>query len=208
MTTTKVAVIGANGRAGSAIVHDLAARGKYEVYAVARDPSKITYNLPNVKVVQGEPAKPEALIPEIKGIDVLVSAIYFDITAAELLKVAKEAGAKRIVIVGGAGCLLVAEGGPRLIDTPQFPDEFRWIAEPCVKFFDDLSAVTDYDWTFFCPPLEIFVGPKVGKFRLGGDVLLMGENGRSMISYDDYATALVDEIDNGKYIKKQGTVAY
>lgn len=208
MTTTKVAVIGANGRAGSAIVHDLASRGKYEVYAVARNPSKVTYDLPNVKVVQGEPAKPEALFPEIKGIDVLVSAIYFDITPAELIKIAKEAGAKRIVIVGGAGCLQVAEGGPRLIDTPQFPDEFRWIAEPGVKFFDNLSTVTDYDWTFFCPPLDIFVGPKVGKFRLGGDVLMMDESGTSRISYDDFATALVDEIDNGAYIKKRGTVAY
>lgn len=206
--TTKVAVIGANGNIGSAIVHDLASRGKYEVYAVARDPSKVNYTLPEVKIVQGDASKPEALVSAIKGIDVLVSAIYFDIPPADLIKIAKEAGAKRIIIVGGAASLLVAEGGPRLLDTPEFPNEFRWIAEPGVKFYDALTPITDYDWTFVSPPLEIGSGPKTGKFRVGGDLLLTDENGNSKISYDDYATALVDEIENGKYLKKRFTAAY
>lgn len=206
--TTKVAVIGANGNIGSAVVHDLSSREKYEVYAVARTPSKVTYSLPNVKIVQGDASKPEGLISEIKGIDVLVSAIYFDIPPSDLINIAKEAGAKRIIIVGGAGSLLVAEGGPRLIDTPEFPEEYKELASAGVKFYDELTPISDYDWTFFSPPAEIGPGPKTGKFRIGGDVLLTDEDGNSKISYDDYAVALVDELENGKFLKKRFTAAY
>lgn len=206
--TTKVAVIGANGNIGSAVVHDLSSRGKYEVYGIARTPSKVDYSLPNVKIIEGDASKPETFVPEIKGIEVLVSAIYFDIPPADIIKIAQDAGAKRVIIVGGAASLLVSEGGPRLIDTPDFPDEYRELANTGVKFYDELTPITYYDWTFFSPPIEIGPGPKTGKFRIGGDVLLTDKNGDSKISYDDYAIALVDELENGKFIKKRFTAAY
>lgn len=208
MSSLKIALLGASGNIGSAVLRELSSRGSFFVTAIARDSSKVPTGLPNVTVVGGDASKPAELAPRIKGIDVLISALHFDVTADKILDLAKSAGAKRVVVVGGAGSLLVAEGGPRLIDSPDFPKEYIPFAKPGVEFLDYLRTVTDFDWTFFSPPAEIGPGERTQKFRLGKDILLTDSEGKSRISYDDYAIALVDEVKNHNVSKARFTAAY
>jgi uncharacterized protein len=118
----------------------------------------------------------------------------------------------RLGVVGGAASLLVAEGGPRLIDTPEFPDQFKGEAGSAAEVLEALRAgVTGADW-FFVSPAAGFgsynPGQPTGKYRVGGDILLTDESGKSEISGADYALAFVDEIDYPRHHRTRFTVAY
>lgn len=204
----KVALIGASGNIGSAVLRELSSRGTFSVIAVARDTSKVPSGLSNVTIVAGDASNPAELAPKIKGIDILISALHFDVTADKIIDLAKTAGARRVVVVGGAASLLVAEGGPRIFDTPTFPQEYVPFAKPGLEFLDHLKTINDFDWTFLSPPVEIGPGERTGKFRLGQDVLLTDTEGHSKISFHDYAIALVDEVNNHNVSKARFTVAY
>ena len=200
-----IVVLGASGRAGNEIVRELAARGQ-QVLGIARKPEAIPV-LPGVTVRAGDASDPAALAGLIAGAKAVISALHFDIPAQTLLSALRQAGVKRLLVVGGAGSLEVAPG-VKLIDTPEFPAEWKPVAQGGVVFLDDLRSVTDIDWTFFSPAAFIFEGPRLGHFRLGKDELVKDADGESKISFADYAIALVDELEQGRHIKARFTAAY
>jgi putative NADH-flavin reductase len=201
----KVAVLGASGRAGSEIAREAAARG-HQVLAIARHPEAIPA-AEGITAAAGDASDAEALAALIAGNDAVISALHHDVPAATLLDAVRQAGVARLLVTGGAGSLEVAPG-KRLIDTPEFPEEWKAFAMGGVAFLDDLRAVADVDWTFFSPAALIFEGPRTGHYRAGTDQLVTDAQGESKISFADYAIAMVDELEAHKHPRARFTAAY
>lgn len=201
----KIAVLGASGRAGSEIVKEAAARG-HQVLAIARNPEKIAA-VDGVTVVAGDASDPEALAALIAGHDAVISALHFDVSAETLLSALRKAGVPRLLVTGGAASLEVAPG-VRLIDGPDFPEEWKPFAMGGITFLDVLRQTDDVDWTFFSPAALIFEGPRTGTYRPGTDQLVTDEAGESKISFADYAIAMVDELEAHKHSRARFTAAY
>lgn len=201
----KIAVLGASGRAGSEITKELAARG-HSVAAIARKPEAIPVG-DNITPLKGDASDPAALADLIEGSDVVVSALHFDVPAATVLAALKTAGVPRLLVTGGAASLEVAPG-VRLIDTPEFPEEWKAFANGGIVFLDALRAETEIDWTFFSPPAFIEETPRLGRFRLGGDQLVTDEDGESRIGFSDYAIAMADEVEQHRHSRRRFTAAY
>lgn len=201
----KIAVLGASGRAGSEITREAAARG-HQVLAIARNPVKIPGG-DGITPASGDASDPHALAALIAGSDAVVSALHFDVTAETLLAAIREAGVPRLLVTGGAASLEVAPG-QRLIDTPDFPEEWKVFAMGGITFLDTLRQVDDVDWTFFSPAALIFEGERTGTYRTGGDQLVTDEAGESRISFADYAIAMVDELEAHRYPKARFTAGY
>ncbi|QDX97975.1 NAD(P)-dependent oxidoreductase [Pectobacterium carotovorum subsp. carotovorum] len=200
-----IALIGASGDAGSRILKELSDRG-HTITAIARSPEKIA-SLPNVTAKQGDALDKEALVALFKGHDAVVSAVKFGSSdPAILIAAVKAAGVKRYLVVGGAGSLEIAPG-QRLIDQPNFPDAYRPEASRGAAFLDLLKQEKDLDWSFLSPSAEFVPGQRTGTFRLGKDTLLSNDKGSS-ISFEDYAVALVDEIENPAHSRQRFTVGY
>jgi len=200
-----VALIGASGQAGSRILKELSDRG-HAVTAIARHPDKIA-KLPNVTAKAGDVFDTSALTRLLEGHDIVISAVHFVASDPRILiDAAKASGAKRYLVVGGAGSLEVAPG-VALVSTPNFPDTYKPEALAGARFLDLLRAENDLDWTFLSPSALFEPGQRTGKFRLGGDQLLVGEHG-SRISFEDYAVALVDEIERPAHHRQRFTVGY
>ncbi|MBA0212179.1 NAD(P)-dependent oxidoreductase [Pectobacterium brasiliense] len=200
-----IALIGASGDAGSRILKELSDRG-HTVTAIARHPEKIA-SLPNVTAKQGDALDKDALVALFKGHDAVVSAVKFGSSdPAILIAAVKTAGVKRYLVVGGAGSLEIAPG-QRLIDQPDFPDAYRPEASRGATFLDLLKQEKDLDWSFLSPSAEFVPGQRTGTFRLGKDTLLSNDQGSS-ISFEDYAVALVDEIENPAHSRQRFTVGY
>ncbi|GAA1988878.1 NAD(P)-dependent oxidoreductase [Amycolatopsis minnesotensis] len=213
----KLVLFGATGYAGRHITDEALRRG-HEVVAVARSVEGLAERA-GVTPKQGT-LHDEAFVAEAaKGADVLVVAIpgrpidgkrLLDAVPA-LASAAKDNGA-RIGVVGGAGSLLVGEGGPRVIDGPEFPDEFKPEAGNHAEVLEALRAQpADVDWFYVSPAAEFGAwneGERTGRFRLGGDVLLTDADGHSRIGGADYAIAFVDEIDEPAHRRQRFTVAY
>ncbi|MEN2749074.1 NAD(P)-dependent oxidoreductase [Sphingomonas sp. T9W2] len=201
----KVAVLGASGNAGSEIVRELARRG-HDVYAIARKPDAIP-DLPRVSRIAGDAHDPAALATLILGTDAVISALHFDVTADTLLTALRQAGVGRLLVTGGAASLEVAPG-VRLIDSPDFPAEWRAFAMGGIAFLDALRSVEDIDWTFFSPAALFEAGERTGQYRLGTDTLLTDDAGVSRISFADYAIAMVDELEAHRHPRARFTAAY
>lgn len=202
----KIALIGASGAAGSRILKELSDRG-HAVTAIARDPSRIAA-LPGVTPVAGDALKPDTLAPLLTGHDAVISSIHFLASDAEaLIAAVKAAGAPRYLVVGGAGSLEVAPG-LALYDTPEFPALYLNEAKAGGAFLKRLEAEPALDWTFLSPSAEFVPGERTGRFRLGGDQLLVSESGRSFISFEDFAVALADEIETPRHRRARFTVGY
>jgi putative NADH-flavin reductase len=200
-----VALIGASGAAGSRALKELSDRG-HAVTAIARHPEKIA-DLPNVTAKPGDVFDQAGLIALLRGHDVVISSVPF--TASDpriLIDAVKAAGVQRYLVVGGAGSLEV-KPGVRLIDTPDFPEAYQAEAGGGAAFLDLLRQETELDWTFLSPSLQFGPGERTGKFRLGKDTLLTTETG-SRISFEDYAVALVNEIEKPAHSRQRFTVGY
>ena len=201
----KVAVIGASGRGGSRIVDELVRRG-HNVTAIARNTEKIPTGA-NITVKKGD-VNDTGLADLLKGHDAVISTVRFTQSDPELLIGAvKKSGVKRYLVMGGAGSLEIAPG-KKLIDTPQFPDAAKPEASKGGIFLDRLRQDKDLDWTFLSPSALIEIGERTGKFRLGGDQLLTDANGKSRITFEDFAIALVDEVEKPAHMRKRFTVGY
>ncbi|MET0992836.1 MAG: NAD(P)H-binding protein, partial [Mycobacterium sp.] len=210
----KIAVFGGNGFAGSAIAKEAASRG-HEVTVVARSAQSGT----ETNVVQGS-VHDNTIVEQITADnDVVVVAIPArEIDGKRLLDAVTplaDAAARngaRIAVVGGAGSLLVAEGGPRVVDTPDFPDAYKGEALAHADVLDALRATdSNVDW-FYVSPAAAFgahagVAPK-GSFQVGGDILLTDAEGNSAIAGEDYAHAFVDEIETPAHRRQRFTVAH
>ena len=204
---TQVALLGITGRAGSRIATELLQRG-HTVTGIARDASKATAQT-GLTLQSADATRVDALVPLLRGHDVLVSATRFDggSDAGTLIAAARQAGVQRLVVVGGAGSLEVAPG-QALVDTAQFPAAYKPEALAGRAFLQVLRAEPALDWTFLSPSALFEPGERTGTFRLGGDQLLADAAGNSRISMEDYAIALVDEIEVPRHARQRFTVGY
>jgi len=201
----KVALIGASGNVGSRILAELVVRG-HEITAIARHPE-------NIKVVSGvTPVKGDLFdVPNLARIlagheAVISSVLFVNSEPGKLMEAVRKSRAARYLVVGGAGSLEVAPG-MKLVDTPQFPEAYRQEAILGSLFLDSLRKEKVLDWTFLSPSALFGPGERTGKFRLGSDQLLSNETG-SVISYEDYAVALIDELENPQHSRSRFTVGY
>lgn len=201
----KIVVLGASGHIGSEITKELAGRD-HAVTAVARKPEAIP-TADRVTPVAGDASDANALADLLRGADAVISALHFDVPAETLLTAVREAGVPRLLVTGGAASLEVAPG-VRLIDTPQFPEEWKPFATGGITFLDHLRGISDVDWTFLSPAALIEAGPRLGRYRTGNDQLLTDDKGESRISYADYALAMVDELEQPKHSRARFTAAY
>jgi putative NADH-flavin reductase len=201
----KIALIGATGNAGSRILAELSRRG-HAVTAIARHPEKVPA-LPGVVPAKADVDDVRGLVAALKGHDAVISSVHF--TASDprkLIRAVHESGVPRYLVVGGAGSLEVAPG-VKLIDTPQFPALYKAEAAAGSAFLDLLRTETALDWTFLSPSAMFVPGERSEKFRLGGDQLLSSDSGSS-ISFEDYAIAMVDEIEKPAHSRRRFTVGY
>jgi len=202
----KIAVIGASGNAGSRITSELARRG-HAVTAIARNPEKITAQA-NVTATKGDLMDQAALTGLLTGHDAAISSVHFLASdPAKLIGAAKGSKVGRYLVVGGAGSLEVAPG-VRLVTTPGFPVAYKAEAEKGAAFLDLLRAEKELNWTFLSPSALFVAGERTGKFRLGTDQLLTAADGKSSISFEDFAVALADEIERPAHIRRRFTVGY
>jgi putative NADH-flavin reductase len=208
----KVVLYGATGRAGSRILHELLSRG-HRVLAIARDAAKLE---PAEGLVVGEDDLSDAAKTAgvITGADAVISAYAPPTTNTdELVRVTKllveavaKSGVPRLLMVGGAGSLEVAPG-VSLIDSGHLPPEWLAIARSHSAALDVLRS-SKIDWTNLCPAAYFDPGERTGKFRLGVDNLISDEKGESKISMEDYAIAMVDELENPRHSKQRFSVGY
>jgi uncharacterized protein len=202
----KIAVIGASGNAGSRISAELARRG-HAVTAIARNPGKIA-SLANVRAVEGDVLDQAGLAGLLAGHDAAISSVHFlDSDPVRLIGAARDSKVGRYLVVGGAGSLEVAHG-IRLVTTPGFPAAYKAEAEKGATFLDLLRAEKELNWTFLSPSALFTAGQRTGKFRLGTDQLLTADDGKSWISFEDFAVALADEIERPAHIRQRFTVGY
>jgi len=207
-----VVLIGASGKAGSCILKELLARG-HKVKAVVRDTSKLAA-AGNVSVEQDDLFDVDKTAGILKGADALISAYAppADNTDALVgatereIQAVKKSGISRLLVVGGAGGLEVAPG-VSLIASGHLPPAWLPIANSHVKALKVLEA-SDIDWTYLAPSAFFEPGERTGKFRLGTNQLLSNEKGESRISMEDYAIALVDELERPAHRKQRFTVGY
>jgi hypothetical protein len=201
----KVAVIGGTGRAGGRIVEELARRG-HQVTAIARHPDKAP-KLTGVTAKAADVHDAKAMAEALKGHDVAVSALRFlDAEPAEVISVVKASGVPRYLVVGGASSLLA--GGQRLFDSPHFPAEYKPEAGAGIAFLDALKAEPALDWSYLSPSMIFDGDERTGTFRLGGDELLTAADGKSHISFPDFAIAMADEIEAPRHRRQRFTVGY
>jgi uncharacterized protein len=212
----KIALYGATGHVGKEILAEALRRG-HDVTAIVRDPARLSASDDRVTVVTGDATDPASVAASVAGQDAVIASISGrrDGDASQITKVADTlmsilptVGVKRILWVGGAGSLEIAPG-VRVIDTPEFPEAYKAEATAAANILTTFRTEGgNLDWTFFSPAAEIAPGERTGVFRLGGDQLLTDAEGHSRISTQDYAVALLDEIESPKHIQKRFTVAY
>lgn len=207
----KIAVIAASGKAGSMIMKEAVDR-EHDVTAIVRDPGKITED--NVTVLERDIF--DLTGEDLNKYDVVVNAFgapegeeHQHVEAGHvLIEALKDAPNTKLIVVGGAGSLYVDdEKSTQLIETPEFPEAALPTARNQGINLNDLLHADDITWTFISPP-AIFdpEGVKTGSYQTGGDQLLVNSQGKSYISYADYAIAVVDEVENPKHINERFTV--
>ena len=213
-----VVLIGASGFVGTAILNELLNRG-HKVTAIVRDPAKVTASNPNLKVIQADVTDTDVLIEASKGKAAVISAynpgwknpnIYEETLKNYPLIVdsVKKAGVERLLIVGGAGTLFYAPG-KMVMDADDVPAKLLPGIKSLGEFYlNTLRKENDIDWIFLSPAANMTPGERTGKFRIGKDDLVVDVNGDSNISVEDYAVAMVDELEQKKYHKERFTIGY
>ncbi|MDR1707345.1 MAG: NAD(P)H-binding protein [Prevotella sp.] len=215
----KVALIGATGFVGSHLLQELLDRG-YEVTALARSVEKIQIKNDKLKTIAVDVTNLGALTEVLKGNDIVLSAynpgwtnpnIYNDfIKGSETIQQAvKEAGVKRYVVIGGAGSLYI--DGKQIVDGADFPASIKPGATAARDYLNELRKETGLDWTMFSPAINMHQGIKTGrtgKYRLGTEEPVFDKDGESILSVEDLAVAVVDELENHKFPRQRFTAAY
>ena len=213
-----VVLIGASGFVGNAILNELLSRG-HKVTAVVRNPEKINVSSSNLDIVKTDVSDTNVMVEICKGKDAIISAYnpgwgnpdIYEKTLRNyplILEVAKQSGTKRLLCVGGAGTLFCAPG-LRVVDSGAIPDAIMDGVKSLGEFYlNTLMNEKTIDWIFFSPAGTLESGKRTGKFRLGKDDLIVDENGISHISVEDYAVAMVDELENPKHHYERFTIGY
>ena len=218
MNMKRIALIGASGFVGSALLKESLKRG-HSVTAIVRNPEKITLKDPNLQIIQGDVLSEQFIPDVIKGVDVVISAynpgwtnpnISQETTAAyqSIVSGVKKAKIPRLLIVGGAGSLYVAPE-KRVMDTGVIPESYLPAVESLANVLYDLQKnEQELDWAYFSPAGNIEPGEKTGTFRLGKDHLIVDKDGKSNISVEDYAVAMLDEVDSPVHHRERFTIGY
>ena len=202
----KIALIGATGNVGQRLAAEARRRGD-QVTAIARDVSKIEAQ-DGVTARPGDLADEKAMAELLHGHDVVILSVRFQgLDFDAVLRAVKASGVPRLMIVGGAASLEVAPG-LAMIDTPDFPDFIKPEAGPARAALQRLRGEADLDWTYLSPSVFFGPGERTGLFRLGADALLSDAEGKSHISYEDYAIAMLDEIEQPQHRRSRFTVGY
>ncbi|MER6086033.1 NAD(P)H-binding protein [Streptomyces sp. NPDC001833] len=205
-----VTLYGAAGRAGKPILDELVSRA-HHVTAVGRNPDKFPEN---VERVQDDLSSVDRIAEIISGADAVVSAFapprddtdqLLHVTE-RLIAAVQKTGVSRLIVVGGCGSLEFSPG-VTVLDSGYWPEPYVPIAKSHIKAFAALRA-SDINWTYFSPPMSIEPGVRTGKFRLGGDSLIKDEQGKSHVSFEDYAVALVDELEKPAHERSRFTIGY
>jgi len=214
----EIVLIGASGFVGSAILNEALDRGN-KVTAVVRHPEKITKVHKNLVVKQGDVSFSDTVTDMSKGADAVISAYnpgWQNPDIAEettrvyraILNGVKQAGVMRFLVVGGAASLFISPG-KRFMDAGLMPESFlpavRALAE---VYLIDLMAEKSIDWVFFSPAGMLVPGLRTGKFRLGKNDLIVNETGESKISVQDYAVAMIDELEKPSHHRERFTIGY
>jgi len=210
---TTIALYGATGKIGQRILNEALARG-HKVTAIVRDATRASDKRANLDFKPGDILKPESVAAATKGYEVVVSA--YGPGAGDAHQIAKAADSLveglgvnqpvRLIFVGGAGSLEVSPG-LQLVDTPTFHKEWK---PPALAHREALQIFrsSTIEWTYLSPAAIIEPGSRTGKYRLGKDQLVVNEKGESRISMEDYAKAIVDEIENPQFPRQRFTLAY
>lgn len=215
----KVAVIGATGFVGTQVVNELANRG-YAVEAIVRDASKVEQN-EQVSAKSIDINNIDELAEALKGSDAVISTfnagwtnpnLYNDfLTGSENIEKAVEnSGVKRLIVLGGAGSLYTPEN-IQIVDTPNFPEAYKPGATAARDYLNKIKENSTLDWTFFSPAIEMNqanVGTRTGKYRTSLETPVVNEEGRSILSVEDVAVVLVDELEQNNHIRERFTAAY
>ena len=212
----KIALIGATGFVGSAILKEALERG-HEVTAIVRHPDKLQAH-PKLHAKKGDVYSTDEVARLISGHDAVISAfnpgwsdpeIYnHQVKGTEsIIKGVKQAGVKRLLFVGGAGSLEV-KPGVQSVDLPQFPAEYKQGALATRDALNMLRKETSLEWSFLSPSADLSPGQRTGKFRLGKDQLLKDAKGESRVSVEDYSVAMLDEVERPAHIRQRFTVGY
>jgi putative NADH-flavin reductase len=212
----RIAIIGASGQVGAFIRDEALARG-HQVTAIVRHPEKITVQNPSLTVVKADILK-DKVDELVKGHDAVISAynpgwsnpdIYNEQIEGykAIISGVKKSGIKRLLVVGGAGTLEVAPG-VQLLDKASFPENIKGGVLATREVLYMLRKENELEWTFLSPPASIATGERTGHYRVGKDQLLKNKEGESKISTQDYAIAMLDELEHPQHIRERFTVAY
>ncbi len=215
---SKVAVIGATGFVGKQVVNELSNRG-YTVTAIARDSSKVEAK-DNVTAISADVNKVDELAKVLEGSDAVINTfnagwanpnLYDDFLngSRNIEKAVEKSGVKRFITVGGAGSLFI--DGNQLVDGPDFPADIKPGATAARDYLNEIKKNETLDWTFFSPAIEMHpgtAGVRVGTYRTALENPVFNEEGRSILSVEDVAVALVDELEQNKFVKQRFTAAY
>jgi uncharacterized protein len=215
----KIVVIGATGNIGRRVVKEALSRG-HEVTGVVRDPAAVEAPDPRVRLVKGDATRSDDVARVIRGADAVVSAISprpnprglpapsLAANARALIAGLRTAGVKRVLYVGGASSLEVAPGRA-LADQPDFPEAYKPEAREGREALAVWRTEADgLDWTNLSPAAEIGPGERMGNYRTTGDQLLVDAAGKSFITFEDYAVAVLDELERPKHVGRRFGVAY
>ena len=212
----KIALIGATGFVGSAILNELTSRN-HEITAIARTPKETE----NVNWVAADIFNSDELAAILKGNDLVISAynsgwtnpnIYDDFIAGSktIQEAVKESGVSRFIVIGGGGSLFVAPG-LQAVDTPDFPKDFYAGATAARDYLNIIKEEKDLDWAFFSPAFEMHAGTttgRTGKYRLGLENPVFNEEQRSILSVEDLAVVIADETETPKHHQVRFTAGY
>ena len=214
----KIVLIGASGFVGSAILNEALYRG-IKVTAVVRNPESVKISNVNLTIVKADVSDAGKVAEIAKGADAVISAynpgwtnpnIYEETlkTYPAILEGVKKVGVKRLLIVGGAGTLFVAPG-LRVVDSGAIPQEIMGGVKSLGEFYlNTLMNEKDIDWVFFSPAGTIEPGKRTGNYRLGKDDLIVNDKGESKISVQDYAKAMIDELEVPAHHQERFTIGY
>lgn len=210
-----VALIGATGFIGSALLKELLSR-EHRVTALVTHPEKLELNH-SLKAIRIDVVDTAALAQHLKGHDAVVSAFsghaqsdvyeYYLQGIRSIIAASKSAKVPRFLVVGGAGSLEVSPG-VQGVDTPEFPAQWKATALGAREALQLLRNEKDLNWTMLSPSAMIAPGRRTGKFRLGKDQLLVKSDGKSEISLEDYAVAMINELEQPAHPRSRFTVGY
>lgn len=215
-----IAIIGASGFVGTALLNEALQRG-HKVTAIVRHPENIKIVHDHLTLKQGDAIDVAALAGLLKGHDAVISAynagwsnpdLYNDfLNGSKAIQAAvKQSGVKQLIVIGGAGSLFIAPG-VQLVDTPEFPEAYKAGATAARDYLQELRQENELEWTFVSPAIEMHPGTsgvRKGTYRTGLESPVFDDAGRSIISVEDLAVAVIDEAEKQEHIRERFTVAY